>query len=249
MAAGVTYDPNDVQPLQRINAIPDAVRLPAGVDYPAGSVLGARTDVAANEVQTLTLTTVSGTNIFAFTGLPAETSKVYSATTTPPSSPANAAGWQALLDDWLGAGNCTVAGSPGGPYTVTFIGKYAQLDVPLLIITTGAGSIAVAETTPGSPGRGGAGIYASGASNGTQTGRYVLRRRTRTDSKACIIRPSVDSISGTSDSTDLLAPVWSGGDFLVSQLPNFVAGMLPAFGSMLNGPTSDPTSAVRLGRS
>jgi hypothetical protein len=118
----------------------------------AGSI-----EAGANELQTVTITgtPTGGTFTPAFmgaTGTPTPT-VAYNAT---------AAAFQAILETipTIGVGNVTVGGGPGPgtPYTVTFVGNWAEYDVPLLTFTnafTGGTTPAIAavQTTVGRSGR------------------------------------------------------------------------------------------------
>jgi hypothetical protein len=105
----------------------------------------------ANEVQTITIsgTPTGGTFVLDFNGQPT-TDLAYNATAS-----AVQTALQALST--IGAGNVTVSGSAGGPYTVTFAGTLAAANVPQMVavgnFTGGTSpSIAVATTTAGSAG-------------------------------------------------------------------------------------------------
>jgi Flp pilus assembly protein TadG len=113
---------------------------------------------AANEVQTVTVTNAtSGTYTLTFANT------TTSATTSAIAYNATAAVVQAALESLstIGAGNVSVAGAVGGPYTVTFIGALGNLDVAQMTAdgtalrpNTGPGSgrasVSVATTTNGS---------------------------------------------------------------------------------------------------
>jgi hypothetical protein len=102
----------------------------------------------ANEVQTVTISGSPTGGSFTLTYNGETTAAIaYNAT---------AAQVQAALAalDEIGAGNVTVAGSAGGPYTVTFGGGLADENVPQMTATgsfTGGTTpaVAVATTTPG----------------------------------------------------------------------------------------------------
>ena len=103
-----------------------------------------------DEVQTVTITgsPAGGTFTLAFAGV-ATGPLAYNAAAS-----AVATALQGL-STVNGVGNCGVAGSAGGPYTVTFTGSLGKQNVPSLV-ASGAGltggsspSVAVATTTPG----------------------------------------------------------------------------------------------------
>ncbi|MDE1673857.1 hypothetical protein [Nocardia gipuzkoensis] len=108
--------------------------------------------IASNEVQTVTITgsPTGGTWTLTFQG----------STTTAIAHNAAAAAVQSALQalSTIGTGNATVTGSASGPYTVTFTGDLAQLNLPLMTAAdalTGGTSpeVTVAETQAG-------GVYA-----------------------------------------------------------------------------------------
>jgi len=110
------------------------------------------TGAGTSEVQTVTITgTPTGGDFVLVYGGDATTDLAYNATAA-----AVQAALQALPS--IGAGNVTVAGSAGGPYTVTFGGTLANEDVAQMHATgnfTGGTSptVTVATTTPGSSGQ------------------------------------------------------------------------------------------------
>lgn len=105
----------------------------------------------ANEVQTVTITGAPTGGTFSLT---------FKDQTTPALAfNATASAVQTALQalSTVGAGNATVAGSAGGPYTVTFAGALANTDVetidPVGSFTGGTSpAIATAVTTPGGSG-------------------------------------------------------------------------------------------------
>jgi hypothetical protein len=80
---------------------------------------------ASNSSQSVTLGTTQTGDTFSLT-LGADT-------TAPIAVGATAAAVQAALVAAIGAGNCTVSGSAGGPYTVTFTGALARQDIELMV--------------------------------------------------------------------------------------------------------------------
>lgn len=97
-----------------------------------------------NEVQTLT---EGGAGLTSFTVT------FGGQTTTSLLAAATAAQVQAALEalSSIGAGNITVTGSAGGPYTLTFIGVFAGTDVAQVTATPtgGSGTVTPATTTAG----------------------------------------------------------------------------------------------------
>lgn len=148
---------------------------------PAGTVLGEdassglyapydpdEANTAANEVQTLTIDATGGD--FDLT-VPATDEPGWDAAVAAAGSDplpqtvsaiafdAAAATIQTALEAILGAGNVTVTGSAGGPYTITFLGDLAQTNAPLLdssvdALTGGAGTAVVTVGTAGGSGAG-----------------------------------------------------------------------------------------------
>lgn len=128
------------------------------IDYPNGYVpsgtvlgevagtglFGPYTGKQSNEVQTVT---EGGAGLTSFT-------LTYSGQTTAAiDAGATAAAVQAALEalSTVGAGNVTVTGDDGGPYTVTFGGVFAGVDVAQMTATPtgGTGTVAVATATAG----------------------------------------------------------------------------------------------------
>ena len=96
-----------------------------------------------NEVQTVTVAATVTTFNLTFQGV---------TTGTITRATADGAAVQAALQAVLGAGSVSVSGVAGGPYTVTFTGKYQRADVATLgnNVLTGTGTITHATTTAGS---------------------------------------------------------------------------------------------------
>lgn len=120
--------------------------------------------VGTNEVQTVTISGApdSGTFTLSFAG----------DTTAAIAHDATAAQVKAALEALasIGTGNVTVGGNAGGPYTVTFTGDLAALDVAAMT-ADGSGlaggtdpAVAVATTTAGAPGASGVELVAPTAS-------------------------------------------------------------------------------------
>lgn len=109
-------------------------------------------DTLANEVQTVTVQATGGTFALSFTDNAGVTH-----TTAAIAENAAAATVQTALENLacFVVGDVTVSGSAGGPYTVTFGGRYAGNNQPLLVgdgtLLTGitAPAIAVVQTTAG----------------------------------------------------------------------------------------------------
>lgn len=115
-----------------------------GLVYRNGSQL-LPTGAGTSEVQTVTISggPTGGTFVLDFNGQP----------TTDLAFNATAASVQTALQalSTIGAGNATVTGSAGGPYTITFAGTLANTNVPQLVAVsnlTGGTSPGVAVSTP-----------------------------------------------------------------------------------------------------
>jgi hypothetical protein len=134
----------------------DVSAFTAGVHYPNGYIPSG-TNLAkitatglygpytvSNEVQTLT---EGGSGLTSFTVT------FGGQTTASIAAAATAAQVQAALEalSTVGAGNVTVTGSAGGPYTVTFQGTLAGTDTAAMTTTPtgGTGTVTVATTTAG----------------------------------------------------------------------------------------------------
>lgn len=110
----------------------------------ANDMYGPYTGLAdTNETQTITRTATAGTFDFTFDGITAAGISAAAAVT--------AAVIQAAFDA-VGLDDIVVTGSAGGPFTLTFGGKYAETNVPMAEITddgTG-GTVVIAAGTAGS---------------------------------------------------------------------------------------------------
>lgn len=150
----------------------DVTKFTAGTHYPNGYLISglplaqvtatglyAPYDVDTNEVQTATVTGTPTGGTFTLTWSGQTTAAIaYNATAATVQTAL------AALSN-IGAGNVTVSGSAGGPYTVTFVGALASTDVAVIAATsslTGGSSpgVTIATTTAGG---------AASASNGQQT--------------------------------------------------------------------------------
>jgi hypothetical protein len=136
--AQITFDAAAAQALTEFNR------------WQAGTKVGVRLEfvgpAADIEVQTLTLTTPVGNLLPTFMGV----------TGAGVASPYTAAALQTSLRamSTIGANEVTVTGANGGPFTITFTGRWAEYDVPLITATMSTSGTAVAvQTTPGRSGR------------------------------------------------------------------------------------------------
>ena len=119
---------------------PAGVTVDSGYPLPAGEELEVKienpsrihvvAEPAGNSQQIVTLTVEVAGDTFTL-ALDGEA-------TDPIAVAADAATVQTALEAVVGAGNCTVTGDAGGPYTVEFVGDLAKTDVHLLV-GTGSG--------------------------------------------------------------------------------------------------------------
>jgi hypothetical protein len=144
-------------------------------------------DAGTNETQTLTVLATGGTykltvpgnvDIVDWPDDDEDTVAIAEAST--------AAAVDAALETILGAGNVAVTGSDGGPFTITFGGDFASMDVPLLVGTSIdlSGAANTATVTAGTGGvddaNDGAGIlfddvpFASGATTGRLSASRIV---------------------------------------------------------------------------
>lgn len=116
---------------------PAGVTVESGYPLPAGEELEVKienpsrihvvAEPAGNSQQIVTLTVEVAGDTFTL-ALDGEA-------TDPIAVAADAATVQTALEAVVGAGNCTVAGNAGGPYTVEFVGDLAKSDVHFLVGT------------------------------------------------------------------------------------------------------------------
>lgn len=124
------------------------VNLPPSVTYSKGQILALITDTA-NDVQTVTVDATGGTFTLTIT------LNGVSQTTAAIAEDAAAATVQtALRALTLIGSNCSVTGSAGGPFTVTFNSQLAGTPIPVMtgsatLLTGGASTVTIAHTTTG----------------------------------------------------------------------------------------------------
>jgi hypothetical protein len=205
------------------------VRLPGGVNYAAGQVLGEFTTPQRNEVQTLTVNATGGTYRLGLDGQ----------FTTPLAHNANQAAIQAAIDALLAPGNCTVGGT--GPFTFTFGQEYGNRNVAVLQVDAGAatgGTPAIVKTTPGSAGATGTmAAVVSGASDGTQIAKAVLLLNTRTNSRGMVINEFGQEV-------DHGAPVAYRGEFYCGDLIGLTSTFAGHLGKLVDGSAITDAGAV-----
>jgi hypothetical protein len=152
------------------------VRLPANVSYTMGTVMGELW--GANAVYTVTLGTQSSGTFTLTVGANTTAGIAFNAT---------AAAVQAALTGLasVGAGNATVTGNNGGPYTVTFVLAKGAQAVTLTgsgAALTTPGNFSVTSVTTGSAGTPGTyAAYAAGNTDGSQIPKGLLCYDASTD--------------------------------------------------------------------
>lgn len=216
-----------------------SVRLPGGVDYAAGTVLGAVTAAAANDVQTVTITgTPTGGTFRLLLNGELTAAIAYNAA---------AAAVQSAIEALpsVGSGNvaCTGGALPGTAVVATFQGALASRKIPLMTAInslTGGSSpaVAVAQTTAGTQGPGQFAAYDDALSDGTQIAKALLQRRTRTKVDGTIID---EHGSGGYDAAAFVA-----GTFKTADLTGLDANGVADLGRLLVGTTSTLSAATTI---
>lgn len=224
---------NRLQPIRYVElARRTAVRLPGGVNYSAGTVLGKRsTTTATDEVQTLTLSGSPTGGTFRL-GVP-----LGGAAVTPTATIAHnatAAAVQTALAAVIGTGNVAVTGSAGGPWTVTFGGDAGQRDIPLLTLFSNSLSggtsptLGIVITTRGVPTGGHFVASDPAATDGSQIARIILEHDVQTDFYGNLI----DEFGLP---TQVTFPAFTRGDFLVSELTGLNSINVAQLGRLAEG--------------
>ena len=153
------YNANPLQPVVGHDYKEGPVNLPPNSTILAGTVLGAVT-AAANDVQTITLSSTGAGDSFVLTGYNPITGVTFNALSQLYN--VSTANLQAELvkPANFGAGNVVVSGSAGTSYALTFGGALASMVIPPVTAAYtsvgGGGSAAVVHTTTGAT----AGTYA-----------------------------------------------------------------------------------------
>lgn len=148
-----------------IHAEVEAVNLQPSTTFPAGQVLAYITG-AANDVQTITESGSPSSGTFTLAGTNPLTGISFITPTIAQAASAATVQTTLTAATSYGAGNVTVSGSTGGPWTVTGAGALANSPIPLLALSTNSlagGSsptVATAHTTTGRT-AGTYGIYSS----------------------------------------------------------------------------------------
>lgn len=214
-----------------------AARLPVGVDYPKGKVLGCVATAQQSAVKTITITgtPTGGTWTFSIVGL----------TSAAIAYNAAAAAVQTEVDAIFGSGNCTVTGGPGPgtAWVLTFGNVLANVMIKNLTVSgtfTGGTSpaIALAETTVGSSGAGQMDLYDDAASNGTQVARGVLKTPYKSDQYG----GNQNEHGASGQPTN--ATVYTGGYFAVADLTGLDANGVADLGRMVVGTAYNTTGGI-----
>ena len=224
-----------LQPAQNAHlATQIAVRLPGGVNYPRGSVLGEVQVALRNEVQTITLGTATGGTYRLLYNDGTQTASL--------AFNANAAAIQAALQATTAFGPGSVVVSGAGPFVLTWSGieyRSRELTLPQIISAlTGGTTHTIAQTTTGSAGPTGCyAIYNAGRSDGAQTGRVLLTRDAITDLRGCRITEF-----GMND--EITFSAYQRGDFLASDIVNLDATNLAQIGKLISGAAFSTVGAL-----
>lgn len=195
------------------------VRLPGGINYPAGQILY-ETLTAQNAVQTLTFggTITGGTitllfpNQLGYDRVPQFNGIAYSATAATLRS-----NIQAAFDAYLGPSQVVVVSSGGGVFTITYSGSYVtnqDIAIPNVVnnLTGSSPTCVAAQTTQGLGGIGFYEPYVAGNPNSvTAVSFAVLEANTVT----ALNGDRLDQFGDTGEQT---IDAFIGGYFLASQL-------------------------------
>lgn len=130
-----------------VTAFPNGF-IPSGVTLARETATGLYVPYASSpsEVQTVTRTSTGGTTTYSWDG---ETTAAVSAAATLTAAVLQAA-FEAL--DNINPGDVTVTGATGGPFTVTFGGRYVGQNVPAITVdntSATGGTVTIAQTTQG----------------------------------------------------------------------------------------------------
>lgn len=217
-----------------------SVSLPAGVTLAAGTVLGQVTATSAqNDVQTITITgTPTGGGLYlSFLGQ----------LTAQIAYNAAAAAVQSALEalSTIGTGNVACSGGPfpGSAVVVTFQGKCANLDQPVLTsinsLTGGSSpAIGIVHTTTGNPGFAYYKAYDDAKSDGTQIAKALLQYAVTVDAYGCITYAAGEWLEASRST-----PAYFAGTFKTADLTGLDAAGVADLGRLINGSTSALSAA------
>lgn len=205
------------------------VNLGPNLTIARGTVLGQVT-ASANDVQTLTVTGAPTGGSFSLTIINPITGSVV--TFNNVSMTATAATIQGLCDGSFGAGNFTVGGGPLPGTAITFTGAKDFANQPIQPIVLSnvvfvggtAPAASIAHTTTGATAATYA-PYASGHTDGTQTGKAIAQYDYVTDAGGNVTFGSQGG-GGDLGQTFRAAPVWIKGIFSSADLVGVDAGLI-----------------------
>lgn len=211
------------------------LRLPGGINWAAGTVLGVVTGAAASAVVRITFggTVTAGSTFRLIFGSEISDPVAYHGT-----AGTFVSNLQTAMDALFGAGNTVVSGT--GPFDITFQNQYANRAIALpttaSALTGTDPTVAATLQTAGHPGSGLAAAYNDALSDGSQVARQLLMYATRTDSLGNVItdRP------GNYNSCE----TYTGGDFFCSDLVGLDAAAVTDLGRLINAPTIATSGAV-----
>lgn len=197
----------------------DSARLPGGINYASGQILGEIQTARRNDVQTITIGATGGSYRIGYQDLTA--ALAYNA---------NAAAIQAAMDAVIGAGNVVVTGT--GPFVLTAAAEYGNRPLPDLIIDNGSatgGSVTVAHTTLGSVGVGGFAAWDPTRSDGAEVARAILWDYVKTNDKGERLG------EWGAKQGDLTFRIAYSGEFPASKLIGLNSITLPQLGKIVSG--------------
>ncbi len=242
VAAATRFNTRKLQPASPNGIRTGTLRLPGGINWPAGAVLGIVTGSgAASAVVRITFggTPDAGSTFILLFGQEISDPIAYSGTAAT-----MRANIQAATDAIFGAGNTVVSGS--GPYDITFQNELSNRAIALPTVAsalTGTSpTVAATLQTAGHPGSGLAGLYADANSDGTQVARQLLMWDTRTDSRGNVITDH----PGTYNSCE----TYTGGQFYCNATGDFIgltgldAAAVADLGRLINAPTVGTAGAI-----
>lgn len=241
----VTFPNQVLQPQSPTgDAVQGVVNLPGLVDYPAGQVLGliTSTTTARNEVHHITIpSAVNGGTFRLLYGTDLTASVAWDGDPT-----VIAAALQTALVglDPIATGDVAVVGTEASDgvqtIAITYQGNLANraIPAPTLIQSLTGGTATIARQTTGHSGPGLASAYADGNSDGTQTAKCVLLRRTRTDLAGRIL----DERPGAAEKYS--AAVYTKGFFRCADLVDLDDNAVTDLGKLVNANSRTQAGAI-----
>jgi hypothetical protein len=231
----VTDTGRPVLALYRTKCAVHDVNLAPNTVFAAGTVLGQVGPAAVNDVQTVTITGAPTGGTFTLVNPATGTASAAIAFN------ATAAAVQGALTApaMFGAGNVTVTGAGGGPYTVTFVGAYAAMPMAPLTLGTNAltggttPGVTIAHTTTGRTG-GTYTAYAAGNTDGSQTAKCILKYPCATDAFGNVTLGTTAG-GGEWGQAYSYAQVYFTGFFRCQDLVGLDAAAATALGGLVSG--------------